>query len=352
MEMEIAKFIGIVRNGEQELAEAFLMLADRHENDADIRDTSLRLAAWSRAHLEMLGPLARRYGEDSSPDPDRLRSALFHGARVGGVGLVRDLQDLSALATHVRLTWTSLNQAGKRLKDPELKSVSEACGLDTDRQINWLCTHVKLASPQALVVPAEKGSELKASLVKPPVPSGLPAAAWSPLTAGGLTAVVGVLALLAGQQPWLVPSLGPSAYLMAENPAHPTARFYNTVVGHLVGLLAGFAAVAALNAWQAPAVLTDKELVPVRALAAVLAMFLTMMIAPVLNASHPPAAATTLLVALGSFKTLNDAVMVMMGVLVIAAAGELMRRVRLGEMRIEPKKQEVKRPAPLPWAQR
>ena len=61
----------------------------------------------------------------------------------------------------------------------------------------------------------------------------------------------------------------------SRNPAHPTTRFYNTVVGHLVGLLAGFGAVALLNAWDAPAVLTSKELVLVRVFAAVIAMVLT-----------------------------------------------------------------------------
>jgi hypothetical protein len=294
----------------------------------------------------MLKPLIERYGQESSADPDRLRSALFHGYRVGGPGMVRDLQDASALATHVRLNWTALHQAAQRLHDNELKELANKCGLEIDRQIAWLCTMLKNAAPQALVVPAEKESELPASLVKPPLPTGLPEALWGPTSVAISMLVVGLIGFFAGQ-PWLIPSLGPTAYLQAENPAHPTTRFYNTVVGHLVGLLAGFGSVALLNAWNAPAVLTSKELVLVRVFAAVIAMVATIGIAPLLRASHPPAAATTLLVALGSLQTLNDAINVMVGVLIVAVVGELLRRVRLGELRFDPKKEQQARPAPL-----
>jgi hypothetical protein len=348
--MHIAKFLATARDGEQELAEALLMLSDRHERDAEVRDECKTLAAWSRAHVEMLGPPVERYGTDSTSDPDRLKSALFHGARVGGVGLVRDMQDASALATHVRLTWTALHQAAQRVHDKDLEDVANRCGLETDRQIAWMCTILKHASTQALTVPAEKESELPASLVKPPLPTGLPAAIWAPLSVTISILTVGLIGFFAGQ-PWLIPSLGPTAYLQAENPEHPTTRFYNTVVGHLVGLAAGFGAVALLNAWNAPVVLTDKELVLVRVLAATIAMLATIGIAPVLRASHPPAAATTLLVALGSLRTLNDAINVMIGVLIIALIGELLRRVRLGELRFNPKKQEQAQPAPMTWHQ-
>jgi hypothetical protein len=344
--MHIAKFLGTARDGEQELSGALLMLSDRYQREAEMRDQCKVFAAWSRSHVEMLKPLIERYGEDSSADPDRLHGVLFHGARVGGVGLVRDLQDASALATHVRLAWTALYQSARVIHDKDLEDVANRCGLEVDRQIAWFCTLLKHASPQALTVPAEKESELPASLVKPPVPPGLPEAVWGPGAVAISMLTVGLIGFLAGQ-PWLIPSLGPTAYLQAENPGQPTSRFYNTVVGHLVGLVAGFAAVAMLDAWNAPAVLTDKQLVLVRVFAAVIAMVLTIGLGPVLRASHPPAAATTLLVALGSLKTLNDAINVMIGVLIVALVGELLRRVRLGEMRFDPKKQAQVRPAPL-----
>jgi hypothetical protein len=46
----------------------------------------------------------------------------------------------------------------------------------------------------------------------------------------------------------------------------------------------------------------------------------------------PPAGATTLLVALGSLSTLTDAANLMIGAVLIAAAGEAIRRLRLGKV--------------------
>lgn len=127
--------------------------------------------------------------------------------------------------------------------------------------------------------------------------------------------------------------LGPTAFLQAENPELAASRFYNVVVGHLIGLGAGFCSLAVLNAWQSPAVLTSHQLTPVRVWAAVLAVALTVLLLLLLRASHPPAGATTLLVALGALQTKTDAFNVIIGVLIIAVAGEVLRRIRLGKMR-------------------
>ncbi|HEY9621690.1 MAG TPA: HPP family protein [Crinalium sp.] len=80
-----------------------------------------------------------------------------------------------------------------------------------------------------------------------------------------------------------------------------SARFYNTVVGHFLGLGSGYLAIALLHANSAPAVLATHHLTAPRVWAAVLAVAFNMLGRILLNASHPPAAATTLLVALGGF---------------------------------------------------
>jgi hypothetical protein len=88
-------------------------------------------------------------------------------------------------------------------------------------------------------------------------------------------------------------------------------------------------AVAIAGAWAAPVTLQAKELAPERAWAAVIALGLTLALAPLIRASHPPAAATTLLVALGTFATAQDACNVLVGVSITAFVGEGVRRVRL-----------------------
>lgn len=82
---------------------------------------------------------------------------------------------------------------------------------------------------------------------------------WAPVTAAGLMFIVGIIGLLA-HQPWLFPSLGPTAFLQVETPQQPTARFYNTVIGHCLGLCAGYLSLALLGAAAAPAVLLTHHL--------------------------------------------------------------------------------------------
>jgi hypothetical protein len=328
MHTHIGLYLGQLQQAEQGLAEAFEMVASRHDRDPEVRDMCATLATWSWAHVQALEPLIERFGAQTRPDPERLRDALFHGNRFGGVGLLRDLQDLMTMVTRVRGLWTALGQAAHSVKDDALKSASETCCNETFRQMTWLQTQIKQVAPQALAIVAEPASELAASVPRHPTPASVPDALWGPLSGAGLLLGVGAVALLAGQ-PWLFPSLGPTAYLQAESPAHPTSRWFNVIVGHLIGLLAGFLAVALLNAWGAPSPLQDKVLVASRVGAAVLAMLLTLGVAPLLNASHPPAAATTLLVALGSLTTPADAVNLMIGALILAALGEALRRVRM-----------------------
>lgn len=160
-------------------------------------------------------------------------------------------------------------------------------------------------------------------------PPRVPDIVWAPLVAAFLMLIVGFIGVLA-HQPWLFPSLGPTAFLQAEQPEQPTARFYNTVVGHLHGLVAGLFAVLILGANLAPPVLSTGELTPVRVWASVLAIGLNMLFGFLLKASHPPAAATTLLVSLGGFKpTWQDVITIVLGVLIVAITGELLRRFRL-----------------------
>jgi hypothetical protein len=142
--------------------------------------------------------------------------------------------------------------------------------------------------------------------------------------------LAGALAL-AFHQVWLFPSLGPTAFLQTETPGEKPARFYNTTVGHLIGLLAGLGAVLVFAAGDPP-VFTAHALTWGRVLASVAAVALTSLGGHLLKAQHPPAAATTLLITLGGFRpTLHDMLAIVVGVLLVAVVGELFRRLRAGE---------------------
>lgn len=172
--------------------------------------------------------------------------------------------------------------------------------------------------------PASKSVD-RPSNPKHPIPDWI----WAPLVSGGLMLLVGSLGLIA-HQPWLFPSLGPSVFLQAEQPDAPFAKFYHTLVGHLIGLCSGLLAVFLFHANTAPSVMGTGEITSARVAAAVLAVALNMLVGILLHASHPPAAATTLLVSLGGFKpTIHDILTIVIGVIIIAIVGEGFRRWRL-----------------------
>ncbi len=158
----------------------------------------------------------------------------------------------------------------------------------------------------------------------------LPQQVWAPLAGAFLMFVAGGIGVLAGQ-PWLFPSLATTASLQIETPTQPGARFYNTVVGHGAALAMGFLAVAIFRANDLPGVAVSGHIVAARLWATVLAMGLTTLVTILLRAPNPAAGATTLLVSLGLFRTWRDAVVVVVGVLIVAVVGDALRRLRLGE---------------------
>ena len=157
----------------------------------------------------------------------------------------------------------------------------------------------------------------------------IPDSIWAPVMGGFLILFAGIIGLIAGQ-PWLFPSLGPTAYLQVETPELKSAHFYNTIVGHYVGITAGLIGIAIFNLWETPSVLVSHELLPVWVGAAAIAIFLTIIINMFLRSSHHPAAATTLLVALGAFRTPSQISALIAGVLIIAVVGGVLRRIRVG----------------------
>jgi CBS-domain-containing membrane protein len=157
----------------------------------------------------------------------------------------------------------------------------------------------------------------------------VPDIVWGPLSVTFLLAVPGALGYFLGQ-PWLFPSLGSTAFLQAESPHLPSARFYNAVAGHLLGVGAAFLAVTALGAANEPSVLSSHILSAPRLAASLLAVMLTLLATTLLRASHPPAAATTLLIALGGMQaTGKEAATICAGVFIVAATGAVFRQLRL-----------------------
>jgi hypothetical protein len=131
-------------------------------------------------------------------------------------------------------------------------------------------------------------------------------------------------------QPLLFSSLGPTAYELIEQPDRPSARPYNIFVGHLIGVLSGFAGLFAAHAFGAPGVTTGVVAGP-RIGAAVFAATLTVLLTLLLKAAQPAAVSTSLLIALGVLQQRQDGFVIMGAVILLLMCGEPLRSWRLRE---------------------
>src|SRR5215470_10501823 len=151
---------------------------------------------------------------------------------------------------------------------------------------------------------------------------------WATLGEGGLVLALATIGW-ATNQPLIFASLGPTAYELVEQPRMPSARPYNVIVGHLIGVGAGFLALYMFNAWAAPNVLATGVVSPHRLWATAISAALTTIVCLALKAGQPAALATTLLISLGAMQTRRDAIAIIVGVLLVTAMGEPVRRLRL-----------------------
>lgn len=138
-------------------------------------------------------------------------------------------------------------------------------------------------------------------------------------------ALVSLLAVATGQ-PFVFPSLGPTAFLLFYTPQAPAASPRNTFLGHLIGAGCGYLALAIFGLLEAGPALTT-GVTPARAGAAALSLGLTAGVMVWLRVPHPPAGATTLIVSLGILSHLPQLAVLMLGVVLLIAQGFAINRL-------------------------
>jgi CBS-domain-containing membrane protein len=111
---------------------------------------------------------------------------------------------------------------------------------------------------------------------------------------------VGILAGLAVvfHTSFVFPSVGPTAFLLFFMPTAPTASPRNTLCGHAIGIGCGYAALCLVGLEHAPSAVLEEIHWP-RVLAAGLSLAATGALMILFGVVHPPAGATTLIIALG-----------------------------------------------------
>jgi CBS domain-containing membrane protein len=139
---------------------------------------------------------------------------------------------------------------------------------------------------------------------------------------------IALLALLAlvSRNPFVFPSLGPTAYLLFFSPLARTSSPRNTIFGHAIGLICGYGAYAVTGAGALPFAVHPGIFWP-RILAAALSLSATGALMVLLGVSHPPAGATTLIVSLGIISKPRELVIIEVAVFLLVAQALAINRL-------------------------
>ena len=148
----------------------------------------------------------------------------------------------------------------------------------------------------------------------------------APVCEAALILIV-ALAAFWSHRPLIFASLGPTAFELVETPKRRTARPYNILAGHTIGICAGFLALLLTHAMAVPGP-GSGHMPLARVWAAALAAMLTVFGTMVARAGQPAAISTSLLIALTVSPRWSDAVCIFAAVLLMTLVGEPLRRWR------------------------
>jgi CBS domain-containing membrane protein len=137
-----------------------------------------------------------------------------------------------------------------------------------------------------------------------------------------------VLAALAhwSHSPLIFPSLGPAAFRLFHRSLAASASPRNTVMGHLIAILAGWLSLALMGLTDSPSVLEVGVTWP-HVVAATLSISLTSGLAILFHVPHPPAGATALILSLGLFHDPWKYPILMAGIVLLLLLGLVINRL-------------------------
>lgn len=130
-------------------------------------------------------------------------------------------------------------------------------------------------------------------------------------------------AAMVTRQPFIFPSLGPTALMIFAHPLRREAAPRHILIGHALGGGSGYLALAVTGLLGVPFSATISVH---RVLAAAIALALTAAAMTLARAEHAPAGATTLIVSLGILPLLRDFVALMIAVTALTLVGLLINR--------------------------
>ena len=144
----------------------------------------------------------------------------------------------------------------------------------------------------------------------------------------GSLLTIGISGLVAWglNEPFLFPSLGATAFLMFETPLAEVSSPRNAVIGHMVGAAVAFFWLWVFGLIDMPSAIQagfDGE----RVAAIALSLAFTGGILRLLRAAHPPAGATTVIVALGLLDNGHQMIILALGALLVVVPAGIINRL-------------------------
>jgi hypothetical protein len=161
--VKLGPLLASLRELEAELSGDYRAIGERHATDHDIYHQCHTFALQCERHVRALEPHAARYGADADDDLgpgvwsgllERVRhetTALLGREPQSGLLLLRDLRALFLAAEETSITWVMSGQAALAARDGQLLETVTKCHTETELQVKWLTTRIKVGAPQALV---------------------------------------------------------------------------------------------------------------------------------------------------------------------------------------------------------
>jgi CBS domain-containing membrane protein len=153
-----------------------------------------------------------------------------------------------------------------------------------------------------------------------------PRGVWAAYVFANGFITIALLALLADitRTPFVFPSLGPTAYLFFFTPMSRAASPRNTLYGHAIGLACGYLALRLTGASFPPAHTGPSW---PNLISAALSLAATGGVMVLLDAGHPPAGATTLIVSLGIISRPKHLLVIEFAVVLLTGQAILINRL-------------------------
>lgn len=153
-------------------------------------------------------------------------------------------------------------------------------------------------------------------------------AVWAVYVGVNCFVTIALLAVLGGitRSPFVFPSLGPTAFLFFFTPMHKNASPRNAILGNAIGLVCGYAAFR-LTGMHILGHTYPSGINWGLLLAAAISLAATGVLMVVCRATHPPAGATTLIVALGLLYKPWHLVVIEIAVVLLALQALILNRL-------------------------